>query len=127
MNKTVSQHKELLLYCVCGGLGVLTDYIVYYLLLETGLGYQYANFLGYLSGTLVSFFLNRVITFNVKNKTLQRLVKFVSVALLGYLSSSLLLWVLVEHIGLMPKIAKLITLPIVVILQYSLNKHFTFR
>lgn len=127
MIKNAGQYKELVLYCACGGLGVTSDYIVYYLLLEAGLGYQTANFIGYLSGTLVSFFLNRVFTFNVKDKTFKRLLKFVSVALLGYLTSSLLLWLLVEYFELIPKVAKLITLPLVVVLQFSLNKHFTFN
>lgn len=46
---------QFFVYCMCGGLGVSTDYALYYLCLLGGVWYQYANGLGYLAGTLLSF------------------------------------------------------------------------
>ena len=117
---------QFFLYCLCGGLGVTTDYIIYYSALTFGLWYQTANVLGYLSGTLVSFFLNRKITFDVKDRMGQRLAIFLGVAAVGFSASAFMLWLMVDVMTVDAKIAKLLTLPIVVVIQYSLNRRITF-
>lgn len=117
---------QFFLYCLCGGLGVTTDYIIYYSALTFGLWYQAANVLGYLSGTLVSFFLNRKITFDVKDRMGQRLAIFLGVAAVGFSASAFMLWLMVDVMTVDAKIAKLLTLPIVVVIQYSLNRRITF-
>lgn len=119
--------QQFLLYCLCGGLGVSTDYALYYLSFSAGLPYQGANALGYLAGTLMSFTLNRIFTFGMRDRTLQRLAMFIGVAAVGFLASALLLWLLVQFIHVDPRIAKLITLPMVVVLQFSLNRRLTFK
>lgn len=119
--------KQFFLYCLCGGIGVSTDYLIFYSSLTFGLWYQGANLFGYLAGTLVSFFLNRKITFGVQDKVGQRLVIFLGVAAIGFSASALMLWMMVDVISLDPKIAKLLTLPVVVILQFSLNRQITFN
>jgi putative flippase GtrA len=116
-----------LLYCLCGGTGVLTDYLVFHVGLTSGVWYQYANGLGYLSGTLVSFFLNRIFTFGVLDHLLKRLVMFIAVASIGFGASVALLWVLVDVVIVDARLAKLLTLPVVVVIQFSLNRFITFK
>ena len=118
---------QFLLYCLCGGIGVTTDYLIYYSALPFGLWYQAANVLGYLSGTLISFFLNRKITFQVQDKTAQRLAIFLGVAAIGFSASALMLWMMVDVMSIDAKIAKLLTLPVVVVIQFSINRRITFR
>lgn len=118
---------QFLLYCLCGGIGVTTDYSIYYVALKFGVWYQAANVFGYISGTVVSFFLNRIITFSVRDKMAHRLAMFLGVATVGFSASAFMLWVLVDFIAVDAKIAKLFTLPVVVILQFSLNRRITFR
>jgi putative flippase GtrA len=117
---------QFLLYCLCGGIGVTSDYVVYYVVLTCGLWYQVANVLGYLTGTLASFFLNRKITFGVHDQLARRLAIFLGVALVGFSASALLLWLLVDLLSIDAKIAKLLTLPVVVVVQFSLNRRITF-
>lgn len=118
---------QFLLYCLCGGLGVSSDYLVYHLSIGHGMWYQAANVLGYLTGTLVSFTLNRIITFRQRDRVLQRLALFLGVATVGYTASAALLWLLVAQAGLDARLAKLLTLPMVVVLQFALNRRFTFQ
>lgn len=117
---------QFLLYCICGGIGVTSDYLVYYAAITFGIWYQAANVLGYLTGTLVSFFLNRKITFAVHDQLVRRLAIFLGVAFVGFLASALLLWLLVDFMSIDAKIAKALTLPVVVALQFSLNRRITF-
>lgn len=117
---------QFLLYCLCGGIGVTTDYFVYYVALKFGVWYQAANVFGYLAGTLVSFFLNRKITFGVRDKLAHRLAIFLGVAAIGFSASALMLWLMIDAMSIDAKIAKLLTLPIVVIIQFTMNRQITF-
>ena len=72
------------LYCLCGVTGVITDLIVYFISLRLGFFYMYANSLGYLSGTIISFILNRKITFGVSDRVLLRLAIFLCIAIFGF-------------------------------------------
>lgn len=117
---------QFLLYCLCGGIGVSTDYFIYYMALSFGLWYQAANVFGYLSGTLVSFFLNRKITFSVRDKLVSRLAIFLGVAAIGFSASALMLWLMIDVMSVDAKVAKLLTLPVVVIIQFSMNRRITF-
>jgi len=118
---------QFLLYCLCGVIGVASDYLIYYSALSFGFWYQTANVLGYLVGTLVSFFLNRRITFTAHDKLVRRLMVFIGVASIGFSVSALMLWGLVDFIMLDAKIAKLATLPFVVLIQFFLNRQITFK
>ncbi|NGM86006.1 GtrA family protein [Parapusillimonas sp. SGNA-6] len=117
---------QFLLYCFCGGVGVATDYFFFYVAVEFGLWYQFANVLGYLAGTVMSFFLNRKITFNVSDKTARRLTVFVGVAAIGFAASAIFLWLMVDVWSLDPRVAKILTLPLVVVIQFYLNRRWTF-
>lgn len=123
----LSQHQQFLLYCVCGGSGVLCHAGLYYVLLEMGTEYTLANGIGYASGTLLSFALNRVITFDMRDQTARRLLFFVATAGLGFLASHGLLLLLVEGLQIPKLFALLPVIPAVVILQFALNKRFAFQ
>ena len=130
MKNFLLQKKQFLLYCVIGASGVLLDFSIYLLLVQTKaihLNYQAANAAGYASGTLLSFALNSRFNFRVTDKIALRLASFFSIALLGWLVSAALLQLLIGHYGLGKVISKLITLFIVVLLQYNLNRRISFR
>ena len=118
---------QFFLYCLCGGCGVTTDYALYFIALKLGIGYQVANALGYVSGTLVSFFLNRKFTFGIHDKVAQRLALFMGMAGIGFAVSAFMLWLMVGIGHFDPRISKLFTLPVVVLLQFTLNRLITFR
>ncbi len=120
-------NRQFILYCLCGGTGVMTDMLTYYFALQAGMGVQAANAIGYMAGTLISFVLNRVITFGVRDSAAKRLALFFMVAGLGYLASSSLLWLLVNGLAMDKLLAKALTLPLVVALQFGLNRKITFR
>ena len=119
--------QQFLLYCLCGGIGVSSDYAVFYVAVTAGVWYQGANLFGYVAGTLVSFALNRVLTFGMRDRVMQRLAMFLGVASVGFGASALMLWLLVQQLQVDPRLAKLLTLPMVVVLQFTLNRRLTFN
>jgi putative flippase GtrA len=122
-----SSVMQFIFYCACGGAGVASDLLIFYVTLLCGAWYQIANLIGYLFGTVVSFFLNREITFNVRDKVFIRLAFFMGAALVGFITSALLMWLMIDFLSVDAKIAKLLTLPAVIIIQYSINRRITFK
>lgn len=118
---------QLFKYSVIGSIGVLTDLAIFYFLLSIGVWYQVGNLLGYLMGTVVSFSLNRIITFKVKDKFRTRLLLFVLVSGLGFSVSALILWFLVDIQKFDSVLAKIFSLPCVLFIQFTLNKKVTFK
>ena len=128
MKNFLLQKKQFLLYCVIGASGVSLDFGVYSLLIKTRLlDYQAANAVGYASGTLLSFILNAKFNFRVTDRLALRLASFFSVALLGWLASAALLQLLIGHFGFDKYASKFAALVVVVLLQYNLNRRFSFR
>lgn len=128
MKEILLRNRQFLLYCVIGASGVTLDFSVYSILLKTGvLQYQAANAVGYASGTLLSFFLNAQFNFKVRDRMAIRLFSFCLVALLGWAASAVTLYLLVNRADLDKYLSKLITLAVVVILQYNLNRLISFR
>lgn len=119
--------RQFFLYAICGGAGVLADLCIYSGLVLAGINYLIANTAGYAVGTLVSFTLNRHFTFQTYDSMLRRLSLFFGVALAGYLVSSAALWLLISQLTVNVLIAKILTLLIVLALQFSLNRAITFR
>jgi len=113
-------------YLTFGGIGFITDYAIFYIMIEDGINYQIANAVGYLSGTIVSFLLNRRLTFKVTDRVFSRFSLFAGVAILGYILSSFLLLVFVEYFDIYAKYSKLILLPIVAVFQFTINRNITF-
>jgi putative flippase GtrA len=122
------QKKQFVLYCIIGFSGVGLDFGIYSLLVHAGvLNFQAANAVGYASGTLLSFILNARFNFRVTDKIPLRLAIFFGVAFLGWLVSAGLLQVFIGNYGFNKYISKFATLVVVVLLQYNLNRLFSFR
>ena len=119
--------SQFVLYGLFGGLGVIADVLVYTVMITIGAPYASANIAGYVCGTLISFALNRNLNFRVFDRLLIRLMAFLGVAAIGLMASSVALWLLIEQAGVGPVIAKILTLPLVVGVQFSLNRLVTFR
>lgn len=128
MKQLLYQNRQFLLYCVIGMSGTALDFSVYSLLIKSRLlDYQAANAIGYASGTLLSFTLNARFNFRVSDRILQRLVCFFGVALLGWSISAGLLYEFIGNCHYNKYLSKLGTLVVVVLVQFNLNRWFSFR
>jgi len=73
-----------------------------------------------------SFGLNTWLNFGVSDRLARRFVSFYTVSLGGLVLSSLAIAVLIHLLAVQADIAKIVTLPFVVGLQYVLNRRFSF-
>lgn len=107
--------------------GVAIDVIAYAILTELfDVNVFLANVISVSLGITNNFFLNRQFNFKKKDSVVKRFVFFYSIGLLGLLLSEVLLFAFIERLGLDSAISKILTLPFVLIFQYSFNKRFSF-
>lgn len=119
--------KHFILYAFIGISGVLLDLISFYILEHYfGVNYQLANAISTSLGITNNFLLNTFFNFRQFDKLLWRYLKFYAVGLLGLTVTALFLYVLVDHFSWDTLYAKALTIIIVFLLQYGLNKKFSF-
>ena len=119
--------KSFGLYVLIGCCGAGTDatlFITITSLLHTNI--YITNFFTVAIGATISFLLNRHFNFKVKDHPVRRGFTFFGVCLLGMGLSQLILWIC-STLGIPSAIAKLISLPIVGVFQFTLNKTISFR
>jgi putative flippase GtrA len=125
--KHIVKRKQFILYALIGVSGVTIDYIAYILGVGVlGMGILLANFVSISLGIINNFFLNIKYNFKVRDRLWTRFGLFYGVGFLGLLLSEVLLVIFHYGFHMGPLVAKLATLPIILVFQYALNKYLSF-
>ncbi len=144
--------KEFLKYGLVGGVGLLIELSVFYLLVHIiSVSYPFSGFIsdqlraigvfvepttvnGSISHIISSviaitnnFILNSYFTFKVTDKKLKRFLSFAGIASVGLIVSTSLFTFLVQHFSMNDMFAKIIATLFVAMLQFIINKLFTFK
>lgn len=123
-----SRFRNLILYGIIGGICAALDFAIYSALCYFDIiFYLWANIISVHIGIFTSFFLNRSLNFKVKDKTTQRFLSFYAVGLTGLGISELMLYLMVTVGGMNELLCKLISIVVVALIQFLLNKYITFR
>ena len=120
--------RNLILYGIIGGFCASLDFAIYTLLCYYDLvPYLWANIISIHAGIICSFLLNRTFNFKIKDKTPQRFLSFYVVGLVGLGISEAMLYLMVTIGGWNEVICKLISVVVVALIQFVLNKYITFN
>lgn len=141
--------RQLIKYGMVGVVGLVIDMGIFYLLvdklavnypfspaissmLEGNMSVLMVNILisNIISQTLAvvnNFILNSYFTFKVTDNKLKRFASFVSIACFGMIISSVLLTFLIGIVDLNNMVAKIFAVLIVAMIQFVINKLFTFK
>ncbi|WP_062311796.1 GtrA family protein [Demequina rhizosphaerae] len=121
------RYRRFLLYVVIGGGALVVDVGLYALLaVAVGMHPVLANTTSTFVAMIVSFAANSLLNFKVTDRIVARFLSFTLVSGAGYVVSTLMIAVLVDGLHVDALISKGATLPVVVLLQYTLNKKTTF-
>lgn len=124
----VLAQRELFLYCVIGCSGAALDAVAYSVLVKSfGVHYQFANFISVSIGITNNFFWNYYCNFKSGSRFWQRLASFYCVGMIGWSLSAGCLWLLIEQLRCNAIASKLLTIVLVTVVQFLLNKFITFR
>lgn len=124
----LGRHAQFLLYVVIG-VGALVVDVAIYAALTLGLDWHplLAHSISTPVAAVFSFLANSHVNFKVTDRPLLRFLSFAIVAGLGYLVSALIIGVSISVFAIDPLVAKAISLPIVLVLQFWLNTRITFK
>lgn len=98
-------------------------------LLLKGLVYSdyLSNIIGYVVGLINSFVWNRKWTFESKTKVSDTIYKFVGIFAICYLFQLGNLYILLHYTQIDPYISQLLSIGVYTILNFGLNKYYTFK
>ena len=128
LKEVYTRFRNLILYGLIGGFCAALDFSIY-----TGLcywdimPYLWANIISIHIGIFTSFVLNRSINFKVKDKIATRFLSFYTVGLVGLGISEGMLYLMVTIGGWNEIVCKLISIVVVALTQFLLNKYITFK
>jgi putative flippase GtrA len=120
--------KTFIFYSLIGVSGATLDYVCFVLLVHyASWHYLLTNIISTTLGITNNFFLNARFNFGVKDRLFSRFLRFYCIGLLGLALSSVILFLLIDRLRLTPEVSKFVVIVVIVILQYNLNKRFSFR
>ncbi len=123
-----NRFRNLILYGIIGGFCATLDFGVYSALCYWNImPYLWANVISIHVGIFTSFILNRSLNFKVKDKPAVRFLSFYVVGLVGLGISELILFLLVTICGWNELVCKLLSIIVVALVQFLLNKYITFK
>lgn len=123
----LARYRQFLVYAMIGGGAVVLDVGLFWLLAEPlGAPALAANAVSVGVAVVYSFLANSFFNFKVWNRLFLRFLSFSVVSFLGFLASSLMLIVMSGVLGMDEVLVKLLSLPVVLLLQFSLNTRVTF-
>jgi putative flippase GtrA len=121
--------KELFRFIRFGIVGVMNTLITivsFWILSKIGVGYITANIISYLIGVVNSYFFNSRWVFKVDSKKSSRGVRFLIINLIVLVINTGLLILFVDKVGLNKYIAQILVIGICMVLNYFLNRKWTF-
>lgn len=128
LNAKYVKHKNLILYALIGFTGVTLDFIIFYILYNfAGLNDKFANIISVSIAISNNFILNILFNFKKRDSFLLRFSSFFIIGILGLAISSVFLEIFHTRAGFDANIIKALSIPIVVAIQYLLNKTISFR
>lgn len=128
MGKFGKLFREMFLYGIIGLFSATMDTLSFMLLSKfANVPVMLANFFGVNLGIFISFFLNTYINFRKTDELRKRAIKFFSIGYLGLLVSTAIMYVGINLIKIEQLYVKILSVIIVAIIQYILNKFITFN
>lgn len=123
-----SKFRNLILYGIIGSCTAMLDFLIFTGLTQwTSIHYIIANIISCSTGILCSFLLNRKYNFKVTDHTFRRMVISFSVGIFGMFLSSVILHFCIDNMHWEELVSKLMSIVIVVIIQFFMNKYISFR
>ncbi|WP_195517188.1 GtrA family protein [Paraclostridium bifermentans] len=111
-----------------GILNTLINWILFIILNSLGLYYIISNIIAYSISTLNSYLWNSKLVFKYSGDNLKETsLKFIILNIIGLTLNTIILYLLLDIVGLRKLIALVITTGIIMILNYFINKLWVFK
>lgn len=123
-----TKRRNLIIYIVIGVVGIILDVGAFYVLNRLlGVNLTIASILSSIVGIVNNFTLNLVFNFKKKDAVLKRFASFFTIAMFGLVIGTVLINIFNVGLGIDSVAAKIISLFVVFVIQYTLNKKISFK
>lgn len=119
--------SQFIKFALVGVVNTIIGLSVYYFLVFFNVHYLIANVMGFLISVLNAYFMNKKFVFKSENKKSSSILRVYCSYGMTALLSTILLYIMVNKIGISDKIAPLINLFITTPLNFLLNKYWAFK
>lgn len=119
--------KQFIMYVIVGGFTTLVNYIIYFILIKVNQGWLIANTIAWAAAVLFAFYSNRKVVFQSKRNAKQEASQFFMMRLATLVVENLLLFLLIQLLGLHVYISKIAVSFFTVIANYGLCKFKIFN
>lgn len=119
--------RQLVGYCLIGGLGLVVDFSLFWLLKQTRLNVELANFISSACGLINNFVWNSFLNFKVHDHLLRRFISYYLVGQITTLFTTACLYIFTTVLGFDSLPVKVISTFIATMLQFIINKLLTFK
>ncbi|MDD4287131.1 MAG: GtrA family protein [Candidatus Peribacteraceae bacterium] len=126
MNALLRHLPQFSLYVLSGGTAAVVDFGSYAILLRLGVWYIVATVVGGVLGFATTFLMNKYVAFKKKNDFLRHLFRFFIVDMANILVGAIVLYGLVDGLGMEKQVAKILTMGMVVLWNYFIYKFFVY-
>lgn len=127
MIRRVLRHlPQFSLYVLSGGTAAVVDFGSYALLIRLDVWYVAASVASGVLGFLTTFLMNKYVAFRKKKDFLRHLVRFIIVDTANIIVGTVVLYGLVDGLGMEKRAAKLLTMGMVVFWNFFIYKFFVY-
>ena len=102
-------------------------YLIYLKFTNLGIGHKFAMSLHYIVGVLQTFVLNKNWTFSLLRYLSLTFMRYISLYTVGYLINLGVLFLMVDRLGYSHKWVQIMTVPVVALLLFVMQKTWVFR
>ena len=119
--------KQMIKFGIVGVANTIIGYGTYLILIAFGINVQLAMAGNWVIGSIFSFFLNKYWTFGQKNNDFESVIRFIIVCTLAMLLNIALVTVAVNFLGMEKRIGGLVSMLLVIAVNFLGQKFFAFR
>ena len=121
------KESQLVRYVMTGGMTTAINYVIYMGLAAAGAEYLAANTAAWVGAVIFAYTANRRVVFHSSGDKRQEFLQFFSLRLATLLMENLLLFILVDCVGMGALIAKVAVSAVTVLLNYFACKYSIFK
>ncbi len=128
-HRLLGRFQQFLKYCIGGGLAFITDAGLLFVFTEYGhLWYLFSATLSFSIAAVVNYSFQYFVTFkDTRGEIKKQFAMFLFIAVVGLALNNSLLYIQVEWLGFWYMLAKAVAAVIVLIWNFLMNKHITFK
>ena len=127
-NSLTQEQRQFITYTLIGATGVFADIASFALFTKVfGIDEQLANVMSVTLGILDTFILNLFFNFKTFDNIIRRFVAYYGIGLSGLTFQAFGIWVLHAVVGIDEVVTKVLLLPFILVIQYTLNSRISFR